>query len=132
MVSTTSRMNRLFGVRRVRRTFATPLLTAVVGLFLTAAQAPAKSARRDDAASGIEKISAAFQAGSARAHVLTSSVDAQRRATPPVYDALPTSPRVSIAALRAQIACGVRRDAPRTTDVARGYDATAPPLSRLT
>ena len=127
MLSFASRMNRWNDVRRVRRALALPLV-AFVGLLLRSTSATTQPARLRDAAMAVESRSPAIASACALLHPPAAVVESQRRAVPVSSDALPPSTPASLRTLRATIALAVEKHNRRATDIAFGYDATAPPF----
>lgn len=127
MLSLASRMTRWSDTRQIRRAFALPLV-AVVGLLLRSASATTQPSRLREAVASVESRSPAIATAHWLLHPPAAVPDSQRRTTPVTSDVLAPTPTTSVRALRPAIALDVRRDAGRTSDVPRGYDATAPPL----
>jgi len=127
MLSLASRMNRLNDVRRVRRALALPLV-AFVGLLLRSTSATTQPSRLRDAAMAVESRSPAVASACALLHPPAAVLESQRRATPLISDALPPATPASFRASRATIAPAAERENRRPTDIAFGYDATAPPF----
>lgn len=128
MLSTASRLKSWAEVRRVRRSFVLPLIGACVGFFLTSAYAPTTSARSRAAAASVESTTPILECSGGLLHSPPAIVDTQRRSTPVASDALAADAPASSDAECASLALVVRRAAHRAAEIARGYDATAPPF----
>jgi hypothetical protein len=138
MLSLTSRMNRWSGGGRVRRALALPLAAAFVGFSLTTTSA---QLRRPSASHGLPDNGSLVEAAptlecsfplvhgpNGRLHSPVALLDAPRRTTPAPTDALPATAISAVCELEATVATTSRYVARRSAEVARGYDATAPPI----
>jgi len=129
MLSLASRMNRWSGVRRVRRAFALPVV-AVVGLLLRTTSATTQPARLRDAAAAVESRSPAVASACALLHPPAAVFESLRRDVPGTTHALAADTPASVRTRRAAIALAVDGDHRRASEMAFGYDATAPPFRR--
>jgi hypothetical protein len=129
MLSTASRMNRWSDVRRVRRALALPFVGVFVGLFLTttsvATRTPTPTPQAG--ASSVESSSPIFENANGLLHPSAAVFDSQRRHAPVTSDFHAAVAQAFRHRIDATISIASRRDFHRSSDVARGYDATAPP-----
>lgn len=133
MLSLASGLNRWNCGRRARRAVALPIAGAFVGLLLTTTAAQTREPSLRDASLhgdslAAESAVAILQSANGLLHSPPAVLDAQRRSTPANCDALPASAAASVGELEASIESAWRHDIARASSVARGYDATAPPI----
>jgi hypothetical protein len=127
MLSTASRMNRWSDVRRVRRAIALPLVGVFVGLFLTTTSASTRTSVAHSGALSVESTSPILENASGLLHPHSVVFDSQRRNAPVTSDFHAAVAQAFLHRTDATIAIASHPDPRRASDVARGYDATAPP-----
>jgi len=128
MLSTASRMNRWSDVRRVRRALALPFVGVFVGLFLTTTSASTRTSTAHAGALSVESPSPIFENANGLLHPHAAVCDSQRRNAPVTSDFHAAVAQAFLHRTDATIAVASRPDLHRASDVARGYDATAPPF----
>jgi hypothetical protein len=128
MLSTASRLNRWSDVRRVPRAIALPFVGLVVGLFLTTASASARTSGTNDAGASVESTPPIVRCPSGLLHPAAAVFDAQRRTSPIGSDLHAAFAQPFGLQVRGAIPVAPRHEVGRASGVARGYDATAPPV----